>query len=96
MSAISHVRGGPALTLACSACTLMHLNCLSCCVPQVLVSGGLFALAHPSSQFVPEAATGVVLGAAYLASRGNLLVPTLAHAGYNAAIILAAALFATS
>ncbi len=56
---------------------------------QVLASALLFAAAHPASALLPEALLGGVLGAALLAADGNLLVPTLAHALYNASVLLA-------
>jgi membrane protease YdiL (CAAX protease family) len=54
----------------------------------VLITAGLFASAHPSTTFIPEFLVGAVLGGALLLSEGNLLVPALAHSGYNAMVLV--------
>lgn len=60
----------------------------------MLVSSLLFASAHSSSTFLPEALVGAIFGLAMLSSSGNLLVPTASHALYNAALLGVAALAA--
>jgi membrane protease YdiL (CAAX protease family) len=54
---------------------------------QVLLTGLLFASAHPADSFIPEALLGVILSGALLAADGSLLVPMLAHSMYNACVL---------
>jgi membrane protease YdiL (CAAX protease family) len=61
--------------------------CCCCCFLQVLLTGLLFASAHPADSFLPEALLGVILSGALLAADGNLLVPLLAHSMYNACVL---------
>lgn len=44
-------------------------------------------MAHPTDAFLPEAVLGCVFGGALLAGGGNLVVPLLAHAVYNAGVL---------
>lgn len=60
-----------------------------CMGTQVVVTGVLFASAHPADAFLPELLLGCVFGGALLAAGGNLLVPLLAHALYNAGVVCA-------
>lgn len=53
----------------------------------VLLTGLLFASAHPADSFLPEALLGVILSGSLLAADGNLLVPLLAHSMYNAVVL---------
>jgi len=56
----------------------------------VAIQATLFAASHLSTDgFVSLWALGAVLGYAFVVSKGNLLVPTLAHAAFNAAIFSA-------
>eukprot|EP00775_Hariotina_reticulata_P005170 gene5170-5408_t len=54
----------------------------------VLLTGLLFASAHSSEAFLPEALLGVILSAALLAGDGNILVPLLAHCLYNSFVLV--------
>lgn len=62
----------------------------------VALSSCLFAAAHPPGTFVAQLMLGVVLGAACVASRGNLMAPTLGHAAYNGLVVTAAVLLAVN
>uniref|UniRef100_A0A383VMF1 CAAX prenyl protease 2/Lysostaphin resistance protein A-like domain-containing protein n=1 Tax=Tetradesmus obliquus TaxID=3088 RepID=A0A383VMF1_TETOB len=53
----------------------------------VLLTGLLFASAHPADSFLPEALLGCILSGSLLAADGNLLVPLLAHSMYNAVVL---------
>jgi membrane protease YdiL (CAAX protease family) len=54
---------------------------------QVALSGLLFASAHPADAFAAEALLGTIFSLSLVAADGNLLVPLLAHALYNAAVL---------
>ncbi len=58
---------------------------------QVLLSGGAFAASHvaaPAADMAQLWALGCALGAVAAASGGSLAAVTLAHALYNAAVLL--------
>ncbi len=54
---------------------------------QVVLTGLLFASAHPADAFLPEALLGWILSLSLLAADGNLLVPLLAHSLYNVCVL---------
>lgn len=53
----------------------------------VLLSGLLFASAHPADAFPAEALLGTVLSLSLIAADGNLVVPLLAHVMYNSVVL---------
>jgi len=53
----------------------------------ITISAAIFAIVHPPASMLPVFVLGLCTGYAYQRS-GSLLAPMLAHAGYNAAILL--------
>jgi membrane protease YdiL (CAAX protease family) len=74
--------------LPCSLQTRAYDTLMCLCSLQLVVSSLAFAGSHISSSGFPQLfAFGMILGASHIASKRNILLPTLIHCSFNIFIL---------